>query len=166
MFNAGDIVLQKETMVNGKNCKDNKKDRLSVILFNIEIDDKKYVCSCPITNRKIHLYSKPDKFLYIPYQILSDSKLCTVKLDSAFIYPEDEITFTGLKLNKETVLKLYNAILNLEVDLNKEHYEIIKNNIRVLANKISEEEKRKIKEEKKLRKKLRNEKRKEFKKHN
>ncbi|MBQ3021378.1 MAG: hypothetical protein IJD92_04045 [Bacilli bacterium] len=164
MIKAGDLVYQEKTMVNGINCKDNKNNRLSVVLFSFFNNDTEYICSCPITNHVINFRKVDPNFLYIPYQILSDKKLCAVKLDSAFIYPINEISETGLSLNNKVLLKLYDAILNLDNNYNIDHYRFIKDNLRSLSNEIEFEEKAKLKEEIKLRKQLRKERKRNYKK--
>lgn len=165
MIKAGDLVYQEKTMINGINCKDNKENRLSVVLFTFFNNDIEYVCSCPITNHVVSSKGIDANFLYIPYEILTDKKLCAIKLNSAFNYPINEITSTGLNINKQTMLKLYDSILKLNVIFNKEHYEFIKENLKVLSSNIENEEKTRLKEEKKLRKQLRKERKRNYKKY-
>lgn len=49
MLKSGDIVVQEFTMVNNKNYKDNKKNRLSVVVFK-DITNGSVVYTSPITN--------------------------------------------------------------------------------------------------------------------
>lgn len=155
MFNPGDIVFQKNTLVNKKNFKDNKDNRLSVILFEIKINDKDYVCSCPITNHVQTIKNFKKNSIYIPFQILNDYKYCSIKIDSLYLYPVEEIKLSGLNLNEKTMLKIYDNILNLdnnETVFNLEELNIIKNNIEIIKNNLDKTQKKKLKEEKRLRK--------------
>lgn len=155
MIKYGSVVLQKSTLVNKVNYKDNKENRFSVVLFEFNLNNEKYVCSCPITNHKQTIKNFSRNFLYIPFQILTDTKYCSVKLDSVYFYPKKDIKPTGLDLNNDTVLKIYNSILNLEKDnlvLTSEQLNILKENIIKISKNIEKEQKRIKKENKKLKK--------------
>ena len=155
MFNLGDIVLQEKTLVNKKNYKDNKKNRLSVVLFNFIYNNKSYICTCPITNHQLKINNFSNKFLYIPYQILNDRKYCSIKLDSVNYYLSEEIKPTGLKLDINIMLKLYNKMLDLNINefvFNLEECRILKENIIKTIESIKKEENKRIKEEKRLKK--------------
>jgi len=155
MIKYGSIVLQKKTLVNKVNYKDNKENRFSVILFEFNMNNEEYVCSCPITNHIQTMKNFSKNSLYIPYQILTDTKYCSVKLDSVYFYPKKEITPTGLDLNNDTVLKIYNRIINLDSSdlvLNSEQLNILKENIIKISKNIEKEQKRIKKENKKLKK--------------
>lgn len=155
MFNPGCIVFQKNTLVNKNNYKDNKMNRLSVVLFEFKYNNEEYVCSCPITNHKQTIKNISKNSLYIPFQILSDQKYCSVKLDSVYFYPKKDITKTGLNLEEKTVLKIYNALLDLEINkfaLSLEQCFILKENIKSIIINLEKNEKNRIKEEKRLKK--------------
>lgn len=72
MIKPGDLVYQEKTIVNGKNYKDNKDNRLSVVLFTFFNDNIEYICSCPITNHIVTSKKTNSNFLYIPYEILNE----------------------------------------------------------------------------------------------
>ena len=146
MIKNGSIVLQKNTLVNKVNYKDNKQNRFSVILFELELNNEEYVCSCPITNHIQSIKNYKKNFLYLPYQILSDKKYCSIKLDSVYFYPKKDIIKTGLELNNNIILKIYNAILNLDNEefvLNIEQLNILKKNINKITKTIKKELKKK-----------------------
>ena len=142
MIKPGSIVLQKNTLINKINYKDNKTNRLSVVLFEFKKDNKDYICSCPITNRKQISKNVPKNLLFIPYEILNDNKLCCIKLDSVFFYPKNEISDTGLNLKEQTVLKIYNSLLDLDINdfaLNLEQCKTLKDNIEIIKTKLNKE---------------------------
>lgn len=155
MIKYGSIVLQKKTLVNKVNYKDNKENRFSVVLFEFNLNNEEYVCSCPITNHIQTIKNFSKNSLYIPFQILTDKKYCSVKLDSVYFYPKSEITHTGLDLNNDTILKIYNRILDLDSNdlvLNSEQLNILKENIIKISKNIEKEQKRIKKENRKLKK--------------
>lgn len=49
MLKSGDIVVQEFTMVNNKNYMNNKKNRLSIVVFK-DITNGSVVYTSPITN--------------------------------------------------------------------------------------------------------------------
>lgn len=155
MFNPGDIVYQKYTSVNKINNKDNKENRMSVILFEFLYNKEEYVCSCPITNHVQKINNFSNKFFYIPYQILNDKKYCSIKLDSINFYPKVDIKSIGLNLNYDTMLKVYNHLLDMDINLfslDIEQCKILKDNIIKITKNMEMEEKKNKKEEKRLRK--------------
>lgn len=155
MIKYGSIVLQKKTLVNKVNYKDNKENRFSVVLFEFILNNEEYVCSCPITNHIQTMKNFSKNSLYIPFQILDDKKYCSVKLDSVYFYPKGDITETGLDLNNDTILKIYNKIIDLDSNdlvLNSEQLNILKENIIKISKNIEKEQKRIKKENKKLKK--------------
>ena len=160
MFNPGDIVLQKNTLVNGVNYKDNKENRLSIVLFQDKEDDKCFVYSCPITNRiqKINNFSK--NHLYIPYAILNEKKLCSVKLNSIYSYPIEEVKSMGINIGETILFKIYNALCRVEgenLKLSREDFKYIKEQVNIIVKRYEFNAKVKLKEEKKLRKQKRKE---------
>lgn len=155
MIKYGSIVLQKKTLVNKVNYKDNKENRFSVVLFEFNLNNEEYVCSCPITNHVQTINNFSKNSLYIPFQILTDKKYCSVKLDSVYFYPKSEIIHTGFDLNNDTILKIYNNILDLDNNdlvLNSEQLNILKENIIKISKNIEKEQKRIKKENRKLKK--------------
>lgn len=150
MLKTGDIVLERNL--------DLKKDKMFVVLFNFWYEESEYVCICPITNTKKPKYN-PKYFLknyvYIPYEILNDRKMCSVKINKSPIYEVNELTQTGLSLRPEVMLRIFNGIMDLNLErpsLSKEHYEYVKDAITFISEDIKSKEKEKVKETKKLRK--------------
>lgn len=155
MIQPGSIVLQKNTLVNKINFKDNKKNRFSVVLFEFNYNNEEYICSCPITNHLQTIKNFSSNYLYIPFQILDDKKYCSIKLDSVYFYPKEDINLTGLELNNNVVLKIYDSLMNIQSDsisLTSEQLNILKENILKIITQKKKEEKRILKENKKLRK--------------
>jgi len=155
MIHPGSIVLQKNTLVNKINFKDNKINRLSVVLFEFIYNNEEYICSCPITNHVQTINNFSKNYIYIPYQILDNKKYCSIKLDSVYFYPKKDITLTGLELNNNIVLKIYDKLMNIESDsisLTSEKLNILKENILNILKQKKKEEKRILKETKKLKK--------------
>lgn len=157
MINPGDIVLQKKTLVNGKDFRDNKINRLSIVLFTFDFDGKEYVCSCAITNHKPNKHNK--NFFYIPHILEKHFKLCSIKLNSSFVYPIEDITKTEVTLDETIMLRIYEKLLVSDKLFDSYHYSILKENILNLKETIINNIKNEEKEEKMLRKQIRREKR-------
>ena len=85
MFKPGDVVMQEKTMVNKVNFKDNKQNRLSIVLFSYEENNKLYYATVPVTNATRGTYNKiiSKNHLYMPYSILNDTKFCCAKIDKS-----------------------------------------------------------------------------------
>lgn len=150
MLKTGDIVLERNLNF--------KKDKMFVVLFNFWYEESEYVCICPITNTKKPKHN-PKYFLknyvYIPYEILNDRRMCSVKINRTPIYEVNELTQTGLSLRPQVMLRIFNGIMDLNLErpsLSKEHYEYVKNAITFISEDIKNNEKNRIKEEKRLRK--------------
>lgn len=152
MLKTGDIVIEKQ------NLEKNIKEKMFVVLFNFWHNDKEVVCLSPITNTKKPKYNTKyylKNYVYIPYEILSNKRLCSVKINATPIYEASEVTPTGLKLRTEVMIRIFNGIMALDLDrpsLDKEHFEYIKNTITCLNDELSEIEIQRKKEKKKLRK--------------
>lgn len=149
MLKTGDIVLR-------RNLTFKKKDILFIVLFNLWDNEKEYVCVCPITNTQ-KPKNNPKYFLknyvYIPYEILNDKKMCSIKINVAPIYETSELSSTGLSLKPEIMLRIFNSIMDLDLNrpsLDKEHYEYIKNTITFISEDLKTFEEKRKKEEKKL----------------
>lgn len=157
MYNIGDIVVKTE----------DNKNLFYVVLFNYYFDDIEYICTCKINSKRFG--NKVAKnYLYIPYQIFSDRKLCSVKLDSSFIFSSKEISNMMIKLKPSIMLKLYEKLISLDekyTPLDKEHYEFIRNNINSLKHDIIEYEKKLIKENNRKIKQQRLERKRNYRKH-
>lgn len=103
MFEAGDVVVQDKTCINGKNYKDNKPYRLNVVLFVIEIDGETYVCTCPITSKpKYNLKN----YFYEGYMLLGKDRLSYIKLNSANLYKSKLLHKVNINLGQERMKKI------------------------------------------------------------
>ncbi len=157
MLKPGDVVLQKKTMVNKTNFKDNKPNRLSVVLFSYVNDNGKlYYCTAPITNATRGTFKKKmsNNFYYMPNSIYTYDKLCCVKLDSIFLYSEDIVRGTGLSIDLYHVMNIYKGVLNLDVEYYQEKfYNFVKILIRDNVEEYIKEAKKEEKNKKKLFKK-------------
>lgn len=164
MLKPGDIVTQDKTMVNKKDFFDNKKNRLSIVLFSyIDKNNDLYYCTAPITNATRGTYFKEvsPNFLYMPSAILNTTKLCCVKLDSIYLYKDKTVNYTGISLNRDLLYRIYDKVLSLEVEtIQQELYNFIK----IMIVDQMDKEKRKIKKEYKEKQKQKKLRRKELKK--
>lgn len=161
MFKPGDVVMQEKTMVNKLNFKDNKQNRLSIVLFSYEENDKIYYATVPVTNASRGTYNKiiSKNHLYIPFSILSDTKFCCAKIDSIYLYDENNLKKADISINERTLMLLFKKILTIEVeDYQKELYDFIKiminDHMDRCASKEKQEKKKKLKERKAKRKVL------------
>ena len=158
MLKTGDLVFEKS-----KNIDKVKKEKMFVVLFNFWYNDKEFLCLCPITNTKKPKYNTKyflKNYVYIPYEILDTQRLCSVKINATPMYEKAEVSSTGLRLRPEIMLRIFEAIMNLDLSrpsLDKEHFEYIKNTIATLTDDIKDIESQRKKEEKKLKKARRKE---------
>lgn len=155
MFKPGDVVMQEKTMVNKLNFKDNKQNRLSIVLFSYEENNKLYYATVPVTNATRGTYNKiiSKNHLYMPYSILNDTKFCCAKIDSIYLYDENNLTKTDININERTLMLLFKKILTIEVeDYQKELYDFIKiminDHMDRYTSKEKQEKKRILKEKK------------------
>ena len=159
MFKPGDVVMQEKTMVNKLNFKDNKQNRLSIVLFSYEENDKIYYATVPVTNASRGIYNKiiSKNHLYMPYSILNDTKFCCAKIDSIYLYDENNLKKADISINERTLMLLFKKILTIEVeDYQKELYDFIKiminDHMDRCASKEKQEKKKILKERKAKRK--------------
>lgn len=159
MFKPGDVVMQEKTMVNKLNFKDNKQNRLSIVLFSYEENDKIYYATVPVTNASRGTYNKiiSKNHLYMPYSILNDTKFCCAKIDSIYLYDENNLKKADISINERTLMLLFKKILTIEVeDYQKELYDFIKiminDHMDRCASKEKQEKKKILKERKAKRK--------------
>lgn len=113
MFEVGDIIIKKETIVNGRVEKNNQR-RLSVVLFSENIDGNEILCTCPIINNYKSAFKSPSNYCYIPYLIYDNKKLSTVKIDDISFCDTNGISATGLRLNADYMNKVYSKINDFE----------------------------------------------------
>lgn len=152
MLKTGDLVFEKS-----KSIDKSIKEKMFVVLFNFWYSDKEFLCLCPITNTRKPKYNTKyflKNYVYIPYEILDNQRLCSVKINATPIYEKSEVSSTGLKLRPEIMLRVFNTIMSLDLErpsLDKEHYEHIKNTITILTDELVDIENQRKKEEKKSR---------------
>lgn len=149
MLKSGEIVVQEYTMINNKNYKDNKKNRLSVVVFEDVTENGNVVYTCPITNGvKTALYNK-DKYCYFPFLVLDEVKYSCIKLDSLNKYSSDIVHTVGINLDDAHIELMFDKILNSDFSTNRDDvFKEVKEKILLIKDDI----KRQKKEEKRARK--------------
>lgn len=150
MFKSGDIVVQDRTMMNNLNYKDNKETRLSVVLFETEIDGEIFVCTAPLTNNPKAALKYQDSYYYIPYLMYDERKYSCIKLNSANIYNLNIVHSTGIYLGREHMNRIFSKLMDYPEPKNREDlYKLIRENISSVKEKtkiLDAEEKRKQKQ--------------------
>lgn len=141
MFKSGDIVVQDRTMMNNVNYKDNKATRLSVFLFETEIDGEIFVCTAPLTNNPKAALKYQDSYYYIPYLMYDERKYSCIKLNAANIYNPNIVHSTGIYLGRDHMNRIFSKLMDYPEPKNREDlYKLIRENI------LSIKEKRKQKQ--------------------
>ena len=141
MFKSGDIVVQDRTMINNVNYKDNKATRLSVVLFETEIDGEIFVCTAPLTNNPKAALKYQDSYYYIPYLMYDERKYSCIKLNAANIYNPNIVHSTGIYLGRDHMNRIFSKLMDYPEPKNREDlYKLIRENI------LSIKEKRKQKQ--------------------
>ncbi len=149
MLKTGDLVIEKQNLEKGI------KEKMFVVLFDFWYEDREFVCLSPITNTRKPKYNTKyflKNYVYIPYEILNNKRLCSVKINATPIYEKSEVSSTGLRLRPEVMLRVFNTIMSLDLErpsLDREHYEYIKNTITILTDELVDTENQRKKEEKK-----------------
>lgn len=150
MFNIGDIVIKKQTVVNGR-VEENNQRRLSVVLFTENLDGNEILCTCPITSTYKSAVKSPDNYCHIAYLIYDRKRLSMVKINDVSFCDVSGVTGTGLKVDNNQMTMIYNKINSFEpAEELKYVYENIKDHISEIN--FSNIEKSKKKEAKMLRK--------------
>lgn len=153
MIKPGDVVWQKNTMINNKNFKDNKDKRLSVVIFSEVIDGKGVVCTCPFTNSVGTAYRNPEEYYSNAFLVLGGRKLSCVKLNSVHLYPEADVYPLGIRVNDMQYESIRNKLLEYVKNSNQNDlYHMIQeytssdpfvDNVLDSSNVITKQEKRK-----------------------
>lgn len=153
MIKPGDIVWQKNTMINNKNFKDNKDKRLSVVIFSEIIDGKGVVCTCPFTNSVGTAYRNPTEYYSNAFLVLGGRKLSCIKLNSVHLYPEADVYPLGIRVNDMQYESIRNKLLEYVKNSNQNDlYHMIQeytssdpfvDNVLDSSNVITKQEKRK-----------------------
>lgn len=152
MLKSGDVVFQDNININ--NFKDNKVNRLSVVLFTIDIDNVSYACTCPITNSYRNAQKHPEKYYYSNFLLLGPTKLCCVKIDLAALYDIRTIHATGIRLDNNHIDGIFDKINDFKEEKElSQFYNFVRENLdRVKRDRIQEE--KRIKKEAKLMRKM------------
>ena len=150
MLKSWNLVVREYIMVNNKNYMNNKKNRLSIVVFK-DITNGSVVYTCPITNGvKTALYNK-DKYCYFPFLVLDEVKYSCIKLDSLNKYSSDIVHPVGINLDDAHIELMFDKILNLDFPTNRDDvFKEVKEKILLIKDDI----KRQKKEEKRARKLL------------
>lgn len=77
MFKSGEIVYHDELYFEDK-ILDSKYKRPCVVLYEIEIDGIKYVCTCPLTSQIKTFNKKPQNYVLIPTVIYNYRKVLLI----------------------------------------------------------------------------------------
>ncbi len=126
---SGDIVWQERTMINGKNYKDNKNCRVSVVIFSTQIDDEEVVCTCPLTNSIGTAQRQSDCYYSQSYLVLDGRKFSCVKLDSVRLYPASIVHTLGISVNDIQYEQITEKLLEYLQNTNQDDlYSIIQKN--------------------------------------
>ncbi len=126
---SGDIVWQERTMINGKNYKDNKDCRVSVVIFSTQIDDEEVVCTCPLTNSIGTAQRQSDCYYSQSYLVLDGRKFSCVKLDSVRLYPASIVHTLGISVNDIQNEQITEKLLEYLQNTNQDDlYSIIQKN--------------------------------------
>ena len=121
MLKSWNLVVREYIMVNNKNYMNNKKNRLSVVVFEDVTENGSVVYTCPITNGvKTALYNK-DKYCYFPFLVLDEVKYSCIKLDSLNKYSSDIVHPVDINLDDVYIELMFNKILNLDFSTNRDY---------------------------------------------
>lgn len=162
MLKSGDIVVQDRTMINNKNYKDNKISRLSVVLFETEIDGDVFVCTAPLTNNPTAALKYSDSYYSSPFLIYGEKKYSCVKINAIHMYKSENVHSTGITLSDYHMERIYEKVMNYtNADNQEELYKMVRNNLIKYQNdsvklsmeelKIARQRKRKNKQLKRIR---------------
>ncbi len=65
MLKKGEIVYH-DNLVFANNDVDKKKNRPCIVLFELVLEGKEYVCTCPLTSQVRKFNKHPNKFIFLP----------------------------------------------------------------------------------------------------
>ena len=134
MFQKGDIVYHKRLVFKDGEL-DNKKNRPCIVLFEININGKEYVCTCPLTS-SIDKFNKSgtSKYYMITQPVYQYKKISFAKINSLLLQRTKDTFHTGCHLNSED--------FNIIVDKIKEYP--FSNNLHVLLQQYLESEDKEV----------------------
>lgn len=149
MFKKGEIVYH-NNLVFSNNDVDKKKNRPCIILFELVLEGKEYVCTCPLTNQVRKFNKHPNKFIFLPDVIYNYHKFSFAPLNKFLLKPVSETNKEGIFVSEETANKLIEAILKTR----EEEYAFLRNYVALnKENLLPQQEKSKNGKTKKLIKK-------------
>lgn len=148
MFNKGDIVYHKQVIF-GNKVLDQKEKRPCVVLFEVEHNGNKYVCTCPFTSQIRTFNKRPNRYKLISEPVYSYKKISFAHIGSTRLYLVNETYKTNHSLPiddvNEIIFKL--LTLNTKKDILKEIKKYLEYDL--LFEKIEQKERRKLEKEKK-----------------
>ena len=89
MFNKGDIVYHKQVIF-GNKVLDQKEKRPCVVLFEVEHNGNKYVCTCPFTSQIRTFNKRPNRYKLISEPVYSYKKISFAHIGSTRLYLVNE----------------------------------------------------------------------------
>lgn len=151
MFRKGDIVYHKQVIFED-GVVDQKEKRPCVVLFELERNNQRYVCTCPFTSQVRSFNKKPHRYKLIAESIYSYKKLSFAKITSTRLYLEEETYETNCSLPIDEVNDICLKLIALNTK--KENLKEIKKFLEYekLFEKLEEIEKAKILKKKKTEK--------------
>jgi hypothetical protein len=152
MFNSGDIV-QSDKLILIDNKIDNKKNRLCVVLFSLELESGNKVFACPLTKQTKAFNKHSENYFFIPSVIEKFFQFDFAKLDNIVVFDESDLHSTTIKLDELTVNRILEKIKKYEPKTKQiEQYEYIKKIIQYieLFDKLNKQMEKKEQKQKKL----------------
>lgn len=136
MFEVGEVVFHDKL----KFCEgvyDIKKKRPCIVLFETKLDNKHYVCTCPLTSSVKSFNKNPDYYVFIPETIYNYHKLSFANINNLLLQELEHTHSTGIILDSILTNKIINKIKESKLTCH-EFY-------KVYLNRIEDEEKNKVK---------------------
>lgn len=126
MFKPGDIV-QSDKLIIIDNKVDNKKDRLFVVLFSLDLESGIKVFACPLT-KQIKTFNKhPENYFFIPSAIEKYFQFDFAKVDNVVVFNDSELGNVLTRLDEVTVNRILDKIKTCSPKAKQlEQYEYIK----------------------------------------
>lgn len=149
MYKAGDIVYHDELYF-CDNEKDQKEKRPCVVLFETTIDNKEYVCTCPLTSQVRTFNKNYNNYIFIPQVIYKYETLSFAKVNSTSFKTLDNTHSTSISIDERSVLLIKQKILTHDY----KNLKVVKQELILNEQKLIAEEKELKKQRKALRKEL------------
>lgn len=139
MFKPGNIVYHDKLVFNDNQI-DQKEKRPCVVIFSKIIDDKEYICTCPLTSQIKSFNKNPHKYCLIKEVVYNYKKLSFASIGNIKLQEENNTYYTNINIDDISVEIIRNKLLQYNSKKNKEYFEKIKE---YLLETIKEEEKQK-----------------------